>query len=70
MVLIMMVDIVLWPLLHYLVWNKATDGRAEKQNWHDYVAVNQQFANTIVAHYRQGDISKFFISTHTFESRH
>lgn len=57
-----MIYTVLWPLLHYLVWSKATDGRAEKQNWRDYVAVNQQFANTIVAHYRQGDISKYSVS--------
>ncbi|SAM07399.1 hypothetical protein [Absidia glauca] len=47
---------VLWPLFHYIVWTSATDGRAEKQFWADYVAVNQQFADTIVAHYRPGDI--------------
>ncbi|KAF7729031.1 threalose-6-phosphate phosphatase [Apophysomyces ossiformis] len=47
---------VLWPLFHYVVWSTATDGRAEKRNWADYVAVNQQFADTIVANYRQGDI--------------
>jgi hypothetical protein len=50
--------LVLWPLFHYIVWTSATDGRAEKQFWADYVAVNQQFADTIVAHYRPGDISK------------
>ncbi|KAG0185999.1 threalose-6-phosphate phosphatase [Apophysomyces sp. BC1034] len=47
---------VLWPLFHYVVWSTATDGRAEKRNWADYVAVNQQFADTIVANYREGDI--------------
>jgi trehalose 6-phosphate synthase/phosphatase len=45
-------------LFHYIVWENATDGRSEKQFWADYVAVNQQFADTIVANYQQGDISK------------
>ncbi|KAI9315352.1 glycosyltransferase family 20-domain-containing protein [Dichotomocladium elegans] len=53
---------VLWPLLHYLVWDRATDGRKEQRDWADYVAVNQQFADTIVAHYKQGDI----ISIHDY----
>ncbi|KAI8096191.1 glycosyltransferase family 20-domain-containing protein [Halteromyces radiatus] len=47
---------VLWPLFHYIVWANATDGRSEKKFWADYVAVNQQFADTIVANYRPGDI--------------
>ncbi|KAI7848536.1 glycosyltransferase family 20-domain-containing protein [Circinella umbellata] len=47
---------VLWPLFHYLVWTNATDGRNEKQYWEDYVFVNQQFANTIISHYKKGDI--------------
>ncbi|KAG1148889.1 hypothetical protein G6F37_003012 [Rhizopus arrhizus] len=47
---------VLWPLFHYLVWSSDSDGMAEKQYWEDYVAVNQQFAQTIAAHYRPGDI--------------
>ncbi|KAI9493872.1 glycosyltransferase family 20-domain-containing protein [Zychaea mexicana] len=47
---------VLWPLFHYLVWTNATDGRNEKQYWKDYVAVNQQFADTVVAQYKKGDI--------------
>jgi trehalose 6-phosphate synthase/phosphatase len=34
---------------------------AEKQYWEDYVAVNQQFAQTIAAHYRPGDISKYWV---------
>lgn len=47
---------VLWPLFHYIVWANATDGRAEKQFWADYVAVNQQFADTIVKNYQPGDL--------------
>ncbi|KAL0073657.1 glycosyltransferase family 20-domain-containing protein [Phycomyces blakesleeanus] len=47
---------VLWPLFHYIVWTSTSDGRAEKQNWEDYVAVNQQFADTIIGYYRPGDI--------------
>ncbi|KAG0263759.1 threalose-6-phosphate phosphatase [Mortierella polycephala] len=47
---------VLWPLFHYLLWEVATDGRIEKQNWDDYVAVNQTFTDAIVEQYQSGDI--------------
>ncbi|CAO3656283.1 unnamed protein product [Mucor hiemalis] len=47
---------ILWPLFHYLVWTNDTDGRAEKQYWEDYVAVNRQFAEVIASQYRPGDI--------------
>ncbi|KAF8975913.1 threalose-6-phosphate phosphatase [Entomortierella lignicola] len=47
---------VLWPLFHYILWDVATDGRIEEKSWDDYVFVNQQFANTVVEHYRKGDI--------------
>ena len=46
-------------MFHYLVWTNDTDGRAEKQYWEDYVAVNRQFAEVIASQYRAGDISKF-----------
>ncbi|KAI9230186.1 MAG: glycosyltransferase family 20-domain-containing protein [Piptocephalis tieghemiana] len=46
----------LWPLLHYQLWDKATDGRTEQANWEDYMAVNQAFADIAVANYREGDI--------------
>jgi trehalose-6-phosphate synthase len=49
----------LWPLFHYLTWSKASDGREEKVNWEDYVAVNTQFAQCIASHYRQGDKSAY-----------
>ncbi|KAI8882368.1 glycosyltransferase family 20 protein [Backusella circina FSU 941] len=47
---------ILWPLFHYLVWSNKSDGRSEKQYWADYVAVNQQFADTVAANYRPGDV--------------
>ncbi|KAI7879049.1 hypothetical protein K492DRAFT_164231 [Lichtheimia hyalospora FSU 10163] len=47
---------VLWPLFHYVIWQMATDGRAEKRHWEDYKVVNQRFADTIIQHYRQGDV--------------
>ncbi|KAF9416520.1 threalose-6-phosphate phosphatase [Podila epigama] len=47
---------VLWPLFHYVLWDKATDGREERQNWEDYVFVNQKFADAIVEQYKTGDI--------------
>jgi trehalose 6-phosphate synthase/phosphatase len=49
---------VLWPVFHYLVQTSSSDSRAEKKNWDDYVAVNQQFADTVIDRYQQGDISK------------
>lgn len=52
-------SLVLWPLFHYLVWTNDSDGRSEKHNWEDYVAVNRQFAETIAANYQPGDVSKY-----------
>lgn len=48
----------LWPLFHYLLWNNATDGRLERRQWEAYAAVNQKYADLVVKHYRDGDISK------------
>ena len=50
--------LVLWPLFHYVVWDKATDGRAEKKFWRNYVAVNQCFADAVIQRYEPGDFSK------------
>ncbi|KAI7867671.1 glycosyltransferase family 20-domain-containing protein [Spinellus fusiger] len=44
---------VLWPLLHYMMWQEAVD---ESKHWNDYVAVNQIYANTVAEHYEPGDI--------------
>lgn len=44
-----------------MTWSNDSDGMAEKQYWQDYVAVNQQFTQTIASHYRPGDISKYCV---------
>lgn len=41
--------------MHYLMWSDSVD---EVSFWHDYVQVNQIFANEVVANYQEGDISK------------
>lgn len=50
---------VLWPVFHYLVQTSSGDSRAEKRHWDDYVAVNRQFADTVIDRYQENDISKF-----------
>ncbi|KAJ3265049.1 threalose-6-phosphate phosphatase [Chytriomyces hyalinus] len=45
----------LWPLFHYVLWDSAVDGTAEKNHWNDYVAVNQAFADAIMEIYSAGD---------------
>lgn len=47
----------LWPLLHYIIWNDATDGRVESTQWEAYKAVNQQYADFVSELYQDGDIS-------------
>ncbi|CAG8471397.1 13987_t:CDS:10 [Racocetra persica] len=47
---------VLWPLFHYILWDTATDGRQENQNWVQYRAVNQAFADKIKEFYRPNDL--------------
>jgi trehalose-6-phosphate synthase len=49
---------VLWPLLHYIIWNNATDGRLESKQWEAYKAVNQRYADFVSEIYQDGDISK------------
>lgn len=51
-------DVVLWPLFHYLIWNDATDGRLERKQWEAYAMVNRKYAELVCQHYREGDISK------------
>lgn len=48
----------LWPLFHYLVYEKATNGRVEKKAWAHYQEVNQKFADKAVEVYEPGDLSK------------
>lgn len=50
---------VLWPVFHYLVQTSSGDSRTEKRHWDDYVAVNRQFADTIIDRYQENDISKY-----------
>lgn len=42
------------------MWTNDIDGRSEKHDWEDYVAVNRQFAETIAHNYQPGDVSKYF----------
>ncbi|KAI8394303.1 glycosyltransferase family 20-domain-containing protein [Radiomyces spectabilis] len=44
---------VLWPLLHYMMWD---DSINEKKFWEYYVAVNEVFAKEVAEHYEEGDI--------------
>lgn len=46
-------------MFHYLVQASSSDSRAEKRHWDDYVAVNRQFADTVIDRYQPNDISKF-----------
>lgn len=47
----------LWPLLHYMIWNHATDGRLERMQWEAYATVNQLYADFVSEIYQEGDIS-------------
>lgn len=44
---------VLWPLFHYLLDKVNLDARTD---WEVYRRVNERFADTVVAHYRRGDV--------------
>lgn len=51
---------VLWPSLHYAVPDAPkTKAFYESASWAQYVAVNQKFADAIVANYEEGDISEY-----------
>ncbi|OZJ03923.1 hypothetical protein BZG36_03612 [Bifiguratus adelaidae] len=47
---------VLWPLLHYMMWNDSTGGQKEKEEWEAYVKVNERFADVVLNEYRDGDL--------------
>lgn len=51
------IHVVLWPLLHYMIWNNATDGRLERKQWEAYATVNQLYADFVSEIYQEGDIS-------------
>jgi trehalose-6-phosphate synthase len=49
---------VLWPALHYAIPDAPkTKSFYESASYSQYMAVNQRFADVIVANYREGDIS-------------
>jgi trehalose-6-phosphate synthase len=50
--------IVLWPLLHYIIWNDATDGRVESKQWEAYAAVNQRYTDLVISNHQPGDVGK------------
>lgn len=50
---------VLWPCLHYAIPDAPkSKSFYESETWADYCAVNQKFADAIIANYEEGDISK------------
>ena len=50
----------LWPLFHYLVYERATNGRIEQRAWMHYQEVNQRFADKAVEIYEPGDQSIYY----------
>ncbi|KAI8335975.1 glycosyltransferase family 20-domain-containing protein [Chlamydoabsidia padenii] len=46
----------LWPLLHYIIWNDATDGRLESKQWEAYTAVNQKYTDLVINNHQPGDV--------------
>ncbi|CAO3600305.1 unnamed protein product [Absidia cylindrospora] len=46
----------LWPLLHYIIWSDATDGRLESKQWEAYAAVNQKYSDLVIDHHQPGDV--------------
>ncbi|KNE63665.1 trehalose-phosphatase [Allomyces macrogynus ATCC 38327] len=48
---------VLWPLLHYSLWEGvATDGRQEQRHWEAYVRANLEYAQAALRTYLPGDL--------------
>ncbi|KAI7862478.1 glycosyltransferase family 20-domain-containing protein [Spinellus fusiger] len=46
----------LWPLFHYILWDNATDGRLERQQWEIFLSVNQMYCDKVVEYWKEGDI--------------
>ncbi|ORX62446.1 hypothetical protein DM01DRAFT_1315912 [Hesseltinella vesiculosa] len=46
----------LWPLLHYIIWNHATDGRLEARQWIAYQSVNRMYVDLVMQLYQEGDV--------------
>ena len=47
---------VLWPLFHYVLWDAATAGTVERNQWEQYEKVNQLFADAVASVYKPGDL--------------
>ncbi len=43
--------------MHYLMWSDRVD---ELSFWHDYVKVNEIYAQEAIKNYQEGDISTFY----------
>lgn len=50
---------VLWPYFHYVVQDDPQNMMSQDGPYKAYQDLNQQFANTIVENYKEGDISKY-----------
>lgn len=48
----------LWPYFHYVVRDDPKNMMSQGGPYNAYKALNQQFADTIVQNYQEGDISK------------
>ncbi len=48
---------VLWPIFHYILWNKVTDGTKEQEYYLCYVQACQEYANATIQQYQSGDKS-------------
>ncbi len=46
---------ILWPMFHYQIPDNPKSKVYEDHSWNHYVAVNQHFADKIVANYKRGD---------------
>jgi trehalose-6-phosphate synthase len=49
----------LWPVLHYMVWDRNSTTNMHKEAFSKYCAVNELFAKKIIELYEPGDDSKF-----------
>jgi hypothetical protein len=49
---------VLWPYFHYVVQDDPQNMMSQDGPYKAYKELNQQFADTIVANHKEGDISK------------
>lgn len=46
----------LWPLFHYILWDNATDGLVESENYSHYKRVNELFSEAVLGVYEPGNL--------------